>query len=422
MIRYMATRIRLNPDPAQEVAFRQIAGCCRLVYNLGREQHQNFWRQYRAAEGRSLHWMNQKKDLPELKEVAPFLADAPAHCLQMALQDLQRAFDNFFAGRASYPQPRRKYENDSFRFPDPAQIRIDPRAGLLILPKFGRRSGDHGAIKAVFHRPIRGRIRSVTITREGRHWYASILLERREKAETSTPEPIAAADVCGIDRGVTVPFMDSNGVARGHAIMPAKGSGEAKRRRRLEQALARAKKGSKRRAKVRLKLAAHRAREARRGRDMIEKATTEIANSHRVVVIENLPVRSMTASARGTVEDPGRNVAAKAGLNTAILDKRWGFFRIRLDQKLALRGGQLILVPAAFTSQTCACCGHVDAESRVTRDRFCCTACGHEAHADHNAACNIRDRGLALLGLAPSGANQMPRGRDGRGSPQSPLL
>ena len=139
-------------------------------------------------------------------------------------------------------------------------------------------------------------------------------------------------------------------------------------------------------------------------------------------LIENLPVRSMTASARGTVEDPGRNVAAKAGLNTAILDKRWGFFRIRLDQKLAARGGVLIVVPAAFTSQTCASCGHVDAESRVMRDRFCCTACGQEAHADHNAACNIRGRGLAFLGLAPSGANQMPRGRDGRGSPQSPLL
>ncbi|MCE6971150.1 RNA-guided endonuclease InsQ/TnpB family protein, partial [Cereibacter sphaeroides] len=273
MARHLSTRIRLNPDPAQEVALRQIAGCCRLVYNLGREQRRDFWRQYRAAEGRSLHWMGQKKELPALKEAAPFLADAPAHCLQMALQDLQRAFDNFYAGRAGYPQPRRKYEDDSFRFPDPAQIRVDPRAGLLVLPKFGRRAGDHGAIRAVFHRPIRGRIRSVTVSREGRHWYASILLERREKAARPDPAPITAADVCGIDRGTVVPFMDSEGLARGHAILPARGSGEAKRRRRLEQALARAKKGSKRRAKVRLKLAAHRAREARRRRDMIEKVT-----------------------------------------------------------------------------------------------------------------------------------------------------
>ncbi|MCE6958327.1 transposase [Cereibacter sphaeroides] len=407
MHRTLSTRIRLNPDLDQEVEFRRIAGSCRLVYNLGLEQRRDFWRQYRATEGRHLHWMGQKKELPALKEAAPFLADAPAHCLQMALQDLQRAFDAFFAGRAGYPRPRKKFENDSFRFPDPAQIRIDAKAGLLILPKFGRSKGDHGAIRAVFHRPIRGKIRSVTIVREGRHWYASILLQVRCKVPAEKA-PVSIDEVYGVDRGVEVPFMGSDGVARGHAILPKPGSGEAKRRKRLEQALARAKKGSKRRAKVRLKLAAHRAREARRRKDMIEKVTTEIANNHRVVVIENLPVRSMTASARGTVEDPGANVAQKAGLNTVILDKGWGLFRIRLEQKLAARGGLLIVVSAAFTSQICACCGHVSAESRLTRDLFRCTACGHEAHADHNAACNIRDRGLALLGLAPSARIERP--------------
>lgn len=419
MIRHSSTRIRLNPTAAQVEAFMRIAGCCRLVYNLGLEQRRDFWRQYRKSEGRNLHWMSQKKDLPDLKDTAPFLADAPAHCLQMALQDLQRAYDGFFAGRSGYPRPRRKYVDDSFRFPDPAQIRIDPKAGLLILPKFGRTEKDNGAIAAIFHRPIRGRIRSVTISRDGKHWYAAIQLARQAKA----PEPasVKAENVLAIDRGVVVPFMGSDGIARGHAIADAPKSGAGKRRKRLEQALARAQKGSRRRAKLRLKIATHRAREARRRRDMIEKVTSGIAKNHDAVVIEKLQVQSMTASARGTLEDPGRNVAAKSGLNRSILDKGWGMFRTRLGQKLAARGGILIEVSAAHTSQTCACCGHVAKESRVSRDLFLCQACGYEAQADFNAACNIRDRGLACLGLSPSGVSETSRGRNGRGSPWSPL-
>lgn len=399
MHRMTATRLRIYPTPEQAQAFAQIAGCCRLVYNAALEQRRDFWRQYRATQGRHIHWMGQKRELPALKDAFPFLAEAPAHCLQMALQDLQRAYDAFFAGRAGYPRPRRKLENDAFRFPDPAQIRLEPGAGLLRLPKFGRSPGDHGPLRVRVHRPIRGWIRSVTVIREGAVWYASVLT--RVRCRPVSRVTATAQEALGVDRGTVNPFAGSDGVVRGAAVAPAPGSGAAKRRRRLEQALARAKKGSRRRAKVRLKLAAHRAREARRRRDLIEKVTTEIAKSHRVVVIEDLRVQAMTASARGTAEEPGRNVAQKAGLNRSILDKGWGMFVTRLEQKLAAVGGQLIRVPAAFSSQTCSGCGHVAAESRVTRDRFRCVECGSEQDADLNAALVIRGRGLARLGLAP---------------------
>ena len=108
----------------------------------------------------------------------------------------------------------------------------------------------------------------------------------------------------------------------------------------------------------------------------------------------------MTASARGTVEDPGSNVAAKAGLNRVIFDKGWGMFRIRLGQKLAANGGRLLIVPANYTSQRYAACGHVAAASRLSQSCFLCASCGHESNADHNAAQNIRRLGLMRLGLA----------------------
>ena len=104
------------------------------------------WPQHKRQTGRAISWISQKRELSALKAEAPFLAGAPVHCLQAALADLDRAYGNFFAGRAGYPTPRRKFENDSFTFPDPAQIAIDRARGLLVLPKFGKRGG-------LVHRP-----------------------------------------------------------------------------------------------------------------------------------------------------------------------------------------------------------------------------------------------------------------------------
>lgn len=381
--------------------FARIAGCCRLVYNLGLEQRSSFWRQYRANTGTSLSWFSQKRDLPLLKKEAPFLSEVPADCLQAALKDLDTAFQNFFRHGRGYPEHRKRFEHDSFRFPAPLQIRIDAKAGFLYLPKFGKTAKDAGPIRAKFHRRMRGEVRSVTISRDGNHWYASILYRVPEPQVAANDNlEITTSDVIGIDRGVTVPVMTSAGVALGHAIAPPAKSERARRRRRLEQRLARQMRGSKRRLKTKQRLASHKAREKRQRKDMIEKASTAVARSCRVAVVENLPVQAMTASARGTVDDPGRNVAAKAGLNRAILDKGWGAFRVRLEQKLAVKGGFVLQVPAAYTSQRCSCCGHVASASRKSQAVFECVACGHAMNADHNAACNIRWLGLVQSGLA----------------------
>ena len=129
-------------------------------------------------------------------------------------------------------------------------------------------------------------------------------------------------------------------------------------------------------------------------KNFLHEKTTAIANNHGVVVLEALKVRSMSASAKRTTAEPGKMVRQKAGLNRAILDQGWGGFRIMLGYKLAERGGVVIEVPAAYTSQTCAECGVVDARSRLDQARFVCTACGHEVHADTNAAIIILKRGL----------------------------
>ena len=401
MNRLKAFRVRIYPTPEQEVAFARIAGCCRLVYNLGLEQRAGFWRQHRVATGKSISWISQKRELSALKAEAPFLAEVPAHCLQSALADLDRAYGNFFAGRAGYPRPRKRFDNDSFTFPEPNQIRVDRAAGLLVLPKFGKSRKDAGPLRVILHRPIPGRVRRVTISRDGSQWYASILTRtgiRAGKARNAAAElpPITASDVTAIDRGTVVPVATSDGRLLGGAIETEK---QRRKTRRLQKDLSRTQRGSKRRGKALKRLRTHKARLLRRRRDMLHRISSEITRTSRVVVMEDLRVQNMTASARGTAEEPGRNVAQKAGLNRAILDKGWGELERQLAYKLAWAGGRLIRVDPRNTSRTCGCCGHVDAQSRISRDRFRCRSCGYEEHADTNAAHEILRRGLAELGL-----------------------
>jgi putative transposase len=131
--------------------------------------------------------------------------------------------------------------------------------------------------------------------------------------------------------------------------------------------------------------------------DFLHKVSTDIAKNHGVVVVEALRVRNMSASAKGTIEAPGRKVRQKAGLNRSILDQGWHTFRMMLAYKLADRGGRLIEVDPANTSRTCAACGTIDKASRISQARFACTGCGHGANADINAAINIKRRADGVL-------------------------
>jgi len=148
--------------------------------------------------------------------------------------------------------------------------------------------------------------------------------------------------------------------------------------------------------------------------DFLHKVSTTISKSHAVVFLEDLKVKNMSASARGSVEEPGKNVRQKSGLNKAILDQGWFEFRRQLSYKESWRGGRVVAVPPQHTSQTCAQCRHVCAESRRSQAQFVCVACGHEDDADVNAAKNIMRAGqvLSVCGGGPLGpsAKQKPRG------------
>lgn len=375
-----ASTYRLDPTAEQAGAFAQWAGACRFVYNLALEQRRDWHRPKlhpMCPQGRSFSYNHQQGELTALRAEVDWLRAVPVHALQMAVRAVDNAFQRFFTGLGSYPQPRRKGERDAFTLPDPSYLgfrRLNKNRGAIKVPKVGW-------VKLLGYRPLGGDLRNITISRKSGHWYVSIAW----RAEIADPTPPNLPAV-GIDRGVKVFAALSNG----DNIAPINAFRRIQDKlAKLQVRLARKQKFSANWCKLKAKISRVHSHAANARKDFLHKHSTGIAKSHGVVKIEDLRVRNMTASAKGSVEDPGRNVRQKSGLNRSILDQGWGMFSTMLKYKLAERGGQLVEVPAAYTSQTCAECGVIDKVSRPDQATFKCTGCGHEANADTNAARNI---------------------------------
>jgi transposase len=277
------------------------------------------------------------------------------------------------AGRPSW---RKAGRNEGFRI-------VGRRGRQWDVRRLSRKTGEvwvpkAGWVRFRWSRPVPPSAKSyrVTLDRAGR-WHVAF---------AAIPQPVPAPGnetAIGIDRGIAV----SAALSTGELLhVPGLSAREQTRRRRLERRLTRTRRGSNRRQRVRLAIARLRARETDRRKDWAEKTSTDIARRFDVVRVEDLQVKNMTRSAKGTRENPGRNVAQKAGLNREILRAGWGLLMRRLEEKAP---GRVEKINPAFTSQRCSACGHVDPKSRKSQAAFRCIACGYACNADVNAAKNI---------------------------------
>ena len=378
-----AFRFKARPSRAQRALFERTAGCCRVLYNAALEQRQRAWKQRKIT----VRYGDQSAELKDLKAAFPWFKEAPHHCLQATLRDLDRAFGEFFKGKRGYPRFKKKGLRDSFTFPDKNQIHLHPAMGRarrarIKLPKAG-------FVSFVQHRPVPGEVRRVTVSREADGWYISILTAR----EVEEPKPVTGAPVGG-DLGVVNALTLSTGEV---FEVPTFTTGEAKRLRRLEQKLAHQVKGSRSRARTKRQIAFLHQRVTRRRTDALHKISHHLTTTFPLIVLEGLKVQNMTRSAKGTLEQPGRNVRQKAGLNRAIRAVGWGELRRQVAYKAPWNGSRfVVLEDYAFTSQECSACGQVARENRRSQAAFACTSCGHAEHADVNAAKNILARGLRV--------------------------
>ena len=318
-----------------------------------------------------------RRQLTAARAGHPWLAAGSHTVQQQALRDFTQAMAAFLdpASPARRPSWRKTGRNEGFRIVGRGRQwdvrRVSRKVGEIWVPKAGW-------VRFRWSRTVPSDAKSyrVTLDRAGR-WHVAFAV---------IPAPVPApgnGQVVGIDRGVAVSAAMSTGDL---LHCPALTGRERTRLRRLQRKLARATRGSNRRRRIKRAIARLKARETDRRKDWAEKTSTGIARRFDVIRVEDLKITTMTRSAKGTRENPGRNVRQKTGLNRGILASGWGLLVRRLQDKAP---GRVQKIKPALTSQRCSACGRVDRGSRESQAVFRCTACGFACNADVNAAINI---------------------------------
>jgi transposase len=352
---------------AQEQQLLAHCGHARYVWNLAIEQH-SWWTPRR---GPAPSFAVQCRQLTEARAAFAWLRDGSVNVQQQALRDFAQAMRNLFNGTHRRPTWRKAGMHEGFRVTDTCKVeRLSRKWAQVAVPKVGW-------VRFRWTRPI-GEAKSYRITRDraGR-WHVAFAV---------IPEPIPApgsGTTVGVDRGVTVSAALSTGETL-HCPVPSRA--EAACLARLQRRLVKAKRGSNRRGRLKAAIAKLKARHGDRRRDWIEKTSTDLARRFDRIAFEDLKVCTMTRSAKGTLEAPGKRVRQKAGLNRSILEHAWGRLLQRTGHKAPDR---VVLVPAPYTSQRCSACGFVVDGSRESQSVFVCKACGYAANADVNAARNV---------------------------------
>jgi putative transposase len=392
-------KYRLYPNKAAEKKLYFVLNHCRELYNAALSERKDAYQLHEhttimAGETqtvaatvvaprkiKSITYYDQQNALPEIKaDLRPEYQDIASHVLQDVLRRLDQAFQSFFrrvknGEEPGYPRFQGRNRYCSFTYPDGAGWKLD--GDRLSLAKIGR-------VKIKLHRPIEGKIKTVTIKREVDQWYITFSCEEPEPDKL----PVSYEDV-GIDLGVTHLATLSNGEMIEHPRYLRRAKKTLERR---QQALSRKKKGSHRRERAkRLIGKAHRKIKNQR-RDFLHKQSRKIVDRYQVIVFEDLQIANLTRRPKPKQDEEtshylSNGAAAKGGLNKSILDAGWGTFVQMTQVKAACAGRCVLKVNPHCTSQVCSGCGQVRKKDLSERWHSC--DCGAELDRDVNAAINI---------------------------------
>ena len=347
-----AFRYRICPTPAQIATADRWSDALRFLWNLAHEQRLLGLAKERC-ERRYVTAFDQSKELTELRSELPWLAEVPRDVSMQLLHELDRAWQRCFKKLADAPRWKRKgVDIVNLCEPHPKAWRLDGNS--LHFPKLGK-------IRAVVHRPLEGTPKTCTLVRDGDQWFAAVVCELK------IPDPIPrAVSVIAIDRGI----VNFAGTSDGELIPgPQYLKASLKRLAQAQRKVSRRKKGSKNRKKAERQVMRQNRKVRRQRAHHSHEKSARFTKSHSVIVLEDLNVAGMIRGncARG------------------IADAGWTMFEQMIRYKQHWSGGSVRLVRAAYSSQECGACSHVDEASR-RGEVFCCTKCRHTDHADINAA------------------------------------
>lgn len=384
-MRCRAFKFLLSPTVKQRFVLSRLFDAQRELYNAALEERRGAWRWERRRVSR----FEQYRQLTGMAGVRPELMEYGVTVARGTLLRLDRAFQAFYrrcrrGEKPGFPRFRTAARFDSVEYPDVTCWRLNEATRRLRLHGVGH-------VKVRLHRELRGTPKTCTVRREGRRWWVTVFCVD----VPARPLPPTGRSI-GLDVGVASLVATSDGR---HVENPRHGRRSAGRLAAAQRALARAKRGSRRRRRVVERVAACHRKVRDQRRDLAHQLSRRLVNTYDLIVHEDLRITYLTRRPASRSGADGTNLpnraSAKAGLNRSILDAGWGQLLRLIAYKAEEAGRTVIAVDAHHTSQTCGACGHVAAGNRRTQAAFRCLACGHQAHADTNAAVNILRAGLA---------------------------
>ena len=401
MIIRKAYKFRLKTNQTLSRKLAQFAGCSRLVWNKALA----FQKERLSAKQSCLSYARLTKELTQWKKQKDlfFLKQVHSQTLQQSLKNLSQALKEAFdkTNPKQFPKFKKKGEGDSFRYPQ--GFKVDNDNGRVFLPKIGW-------VRYNKSQNVIGEAKNVTVSKKGQYWFGSIQVEIDREIPKHSSNSIVGGDL-GIARFLTLSNQEYYQPISIFKKLKAKLA-------KLQKKLAKKEKFSNKWRRLKSKITKLHIRLANTRNDYLHKISSELSKNHAVVILEDLKITNMSSSAKGTVENPGKNVKQKSGLNRAILDQGWGEFIRQLEYKLTWNGGQLIQVNPKNTSRKCPKCNYISAENRKTQATFCCQQkeCNYTANADYVGSLNIREAGLALLGLGGSSLEHLLKSQPTEGA------
>ncbi len=405
-----AYKFRLRPTAKQHVALNRCLASHRELYNAAlRERRDAYEVVVRNDPGYfgptratcPVRYGTQSAQLKGIREVRPEVAEWSFSSQQATLRRLNKAFEAFFrrvknGETPGYPRFKSAHRFDSVEWPSNGDgCRWHPEAGRVYLQGIGH-------VKATVPRSVEGKVKTVSVKREGNKWY---LVLSCDEVPAKLLEP--TGQTAGIDVGIASFLVTSEGV---HVENPRHAKVAAESLGNAQQVLAAKLRGSNNRKVARATVASRHRKVANARRDFHHKTALALVRSFDVLFLEDLKVTNMVRRAKPVhdQDNPGQFLpnggSAQTGLNRSISDAGWAQFRSILCAKAEDAGRQVVSVDPRHTSTTCHRCGHVEKANRVTQAVFTCRSCGFSAHADENAAWNIQRAGLALLAASQQAA------------------
>lgn len=353
MKKFQSFKFRLCPDPRQEETMRRFAECCRFVWNKALALEKETY----EKTGKRLGYYGLSRLIKDWKKEFEFLAEAPFQCMQQTLRNLDRAYRNFFARRASHPSFKKRGHIVSFRY----CLRFKLDDGNIYIPKIGW-------VQYYNSRAIEGLVKNITISCTAGKWYVSVETEQ----EIGNPVHPSRSSI-GMDMDESFVVLSDGGV-----IPPMDNYQKyEKKLAHLQRELDRRVEHSANWQKTKIKIQKLHCKIANMRKDFLHKLSTGIAREHAFVMTENWKVRDMIYPAT-------RKNSEQSEWNRAVLDQGRDEFQRQLEYKLRWNGGRLVVV----SPQTCTCrCGQVVENRQLAK--FRCATCGAALGANHDAAQNI---------------------------------